>query len=300
MRTLTLSVVSLIALGLSAEALPAFAASSSSSSVRSSASSAKSVRKASKSSLKSSKKSAKSSSKSSKQATAGAAGVFPIAEDWRESWGIVSSQVYGSVTVHDDEKPAFMRAAMPKGSYLGNYYTGQGAGGADFSATGGFSPADRVILSFDIRIPTDFQFNRGGYLPCFYGGYGKTKTNIACNLAWDRDGKIWVYTNFPNTLNDDVYTSATAGTLKADGKWHTIEVDGSMNSGIKGNGTLKISLDGESIMKSDKVMFRTKETDKFEGFYMAVFYRAKNGSSLDAAPADTYIDFANISLKSKK
>lgn len=223
---------------------------------------------------------------------------FAITNDWQTTWGFLGDNKNGNVTIHTENKPAFIRAELPKGSFWG-VEVKQPKSGVFGTATGGFSPSERIVLTYDIRLPKGFQYGRGGFLPCIYGGRSISKINISCSLIWDKNGSIGLYTDFPNMMNDDVYLSMTTETLPADDEWHTLQIEGSMNTATKGNGTIRLSLDGEQILISNKVMFRTKPTDRFEGISFNAFYRSRNAAVQDASPVDTYIDFANISLKTK-
>ncbi len=248
----------------------------------------------------SSKKSMKRTSTSSKRTSSAPSGgkssvTFSITNDWWKAWGFLNQDAALNTTIHTDEIPAFIRAVLPKGSYLGSTTVG----GFDGAASGGFTPSDTIVIRYDIRVPTEFSYGRGGYLPCFYGGRNTTKMNISCSITWGKDGRLALYTNFPNMMNEDVYFSQTPDVLPTDGQWHTIMIKATMNSGVKGNGTMRISLDGEDILTSDKMMFRTKPTDMFEGLSFNANYGSRNFSPFDAAPADTHIDFANMSLSAR-
>lgn len=308
MRFSTLSLAAAFILAL--VAAPAEAATQSSSSAarpasvsskQASRSSEKASKKAAKKEKKAAKKSSKSAGRSSKQSSSvmGGTTVFPIGDGWPTSWSVVREDAMQSVASAQSGSPSFVRVEFPKGSYRGSA-TNQPDGGISIDATGGFPPSDRIILTYDIRLPKDFQYGRGGRLPCVFGGTAASPTALWCTLLWDKDGRLGVAGNFKNTLAVPTNLTWSPDVLPADGEWHTIVVEARMNSDAsRANGLLRISLDGADILKTDKVLFRTKTSQLFEGLSFSAFYASTLGAAQDAAPADTFADFARISLKAK-
>lgn len=215
---------------------------------------------------------------------------FPLTENWQETWGIVDGGLVDHMTITTTGDTPFAHIAIPAGLMPANDST-------TFHATGGFSPSDRILLTYDVRLPKDFIYGRGGMLPCLYGGTAVSQTTLWCAILWDKDGRLGIVGNFKNTLNIPTNLTWSPDALPADGMWHTIQVEARMNSkGHRANGLLRISLDGSDILRTNNVLFRTTETQLFEGMAFNALYRAVNGATF-SLPTDTGIDVKGISLK---
>lgn len=233
---------------------------------------------------------------------------FPLDNNWAQAWSMLSwaeleNPVKGMPFIErreDDGKSdsPFLRVIYPKdsASLFISKTSAMKQGGAIVWATGGISPRDTLILSYQLRVPEDFDYSDGGTLPGLVGGL--QFPNFFCaGVFWDRLGTLGVYGNFSefHTARGEFWSSAQ---LPADGKWHTIELKVSPNPGpkLKKNGIIKLSFDGNVVWGHEALILRSTDAMKLEGLAFQTFFG--NGfDRLQRSRKDTYIDFRKFTLR---
>jgi len=170
----------------------------------------------------------------------------------------------------------------------------------------GFADAETVELRYDVYVPRDFQFVKGGKLGIGMnigaGTGGHEWTNDGSfRLMWRRGGQLVGYLYLPQSIGKyepenpscpllraqpkafieaisgkapsaglDVFRFTKRKLWLTKGKWNAIRIRAVMNQPGKDDGTLEIELNGETM--STPITWRGKKTDRFEQLQLACWF----------------------------
>ena len=181
-----------------------------------------------------------------------------------------------------------------------------------------------ATLEYDVYIPPDFDFVKGGKLPGLAGGRSNGRgcgggndpdLCFSCRIMWRRDGmgEVYIYApegkqgknfcskyqncngrEFPCTVcNYKKGVSFGRGSFKFDkGKWHRISLSIVLNDPNKANGYVELQVNGRKVLSYDEMRWRTTNKVKVEAIDFASWFGGSDASW--SPPRDTYTLIKNM------
>jgi hypothetical protein len=144
-----------------------------------------------------------------------------------------------------------------------------------------------VCLSYQMMLPSDFDFNLGGALPGLIGQADQSTDRFLVRLAWHQGGTISV-TNF-TTLDGKKFKQVADGegyTLPR-GRWFQVDQEVVLNAPEQENGILRLWIDGALAIDKADFAYRVKPDLGVSGVAADVFYSGDDVSA--RAPADARV-----------
>jgi hypothetical protein len=195
--------------------------------------------------------------------------------------------------------------------------------GVNFRATPGkIFPADAVSVAYDVYLPEDFPWVRGGKIGpglCIglvegdcVGGGEQYSDKASVRIMWLPDGYASLYVYFPTTAMSlqgkrtaaivenphlpytHLFRQQKTLQFKA-GQWNSIEMTVQMNTVGQQDGVLELNINGHVESVHDCV-FRTDPNMKIQSLFFASWFGGSDVSTF-APPFDTYSIIKNIYLK---
>lgn len=197
-------------------------------------------------------------------------------------------------------------ATVARGVLTINYPTGSTApsmgapfGGAQICEPFTSGPRDSATLTYRIRIPVGFEFVKGGKLPGLYGGTepfsggGHNAGGWSTRLMWRAGGAGEIYAYIAGVNGYGLNLGRGNFIWPADGKWHTVSLQVTVNTSGQSNGEAILSLDGKVVVDATGLEITTTGTP-IGGLFFSSFY---GGHDPTWAPsAAMHIDFSNFSV----
>ncbi len=188
------------------------------------------------------------------------------------------------------DMPAVLEVSLPKGS-IRPQARSTTAGGIGFDwQPGGITGAKAACLSYNVFLPEDFDFKRGGTLPGIHGtatADSKGKPSFTTRVMWRDRGEGEITAMLPNG-SDKRATSLDRGSFKlTTGTWTRIDQEIVLNTPDKKDGQLRLWVDGELKFNRRGIAFRTQPDVSIAGAAVDVHYGGTDASF--AAPKDTTI-----------
>jgi len=197
--------------------------------------------------------------------------------------------------------PYYLRVNYPRESssvLASSQGDGVSAGGAQLYLTSDTGPVDAAYLRYYIRIPTGFQWVKGGKLPGLYGGTvtsGRKIPNgengLSTRYMWRAGGAGEVYAYLP--------TSKEHGTSLGRGDWHwptgrwaCVEQQVTLNDPGTANGKVNVWLDGHQVLAKHSLTFRDADSLNISGLFFSTFFGG--GDKTWATPISQHVDFADF------
>ncbi|KAI0806735.1 hypothetical protein C8Q74DRAFT_1190296 [Fomes fomentarius] len=235
---------------------------------------------------------------------------------------LLSALSHDYVTAPDGKKS--VQAHYPKGSYTFGHSP---EGGFSFYATGpdnfNLDNAKEATLSYSVYFEEDFDFNKGGKLPGFYGGNSESiaascsggRRDDRCfstRFMWRTDGAGEVYTYLPpdysankrlcnvapeSDCNDTYGASVGRGSFyfKA-GQRKTIGQRVKLNDVGQENGELELFVEGKSIFTVKGLVYRNSDSGKIRGIQMQTFFGGSNPSWASPKSQNTYFSDFSVAV----
>jgi hypothetical protein len=152
-----------------------------------------------------------------------------------------------------------------------------------------------VCLSFQILLPSDFDFNLGGALPGVLGGVDQSNDRFLVQLGWRQGGSIGA-TNFVTLDGKKWKQQAEADSYTIPrGRWVKIDQEVILNEPDQENGILRVWFDGALAIDKADLAYRVKPDVTLTGVAADVFY---NGEDLSGrAPADAKVMLAPFEIR---
>jgi hypothetical protein len=226
---------------------------------------------------------------------------------WQKDWQVLRQGKWGmeNITLIPDRTGRFktvMRVRYPAGS-ASPAVTRLGApsGGAQFLASLGQLPQEKMRLRYFLRFSPNFNFVKGGKLPGLYGGTansgGNTPTGsdgFSARLMWRKQGDGEIYAYLPGS-SDDYGTSLGRGSWRFHpGIWYEVEQELQLNTPGQSNGWVQIWIDQKPVFRAEQLNFRDVSSLKIDGLFFSTFFGGNDRSW--ATPKDVYIDFADFAI----
>lgn len=160
---------------------------------------------------------------------------------------------------------------------------------------------NRMVLTYSLRFPEQFDFVRGGKLPGLYGGTRTSGRSIpsgtdgfSTRFMWREEGAGEVYAYLPTSR--EVGTSLGRGSWRfVPGRWHCLEQEVILNTPGELNGKIAVRVDSKRVYETSTLLFRTGASLKIEGIFFSTFFGGRDASW--APREDTYVDFAHFELR---
>jgi hypothetical protein len=226
------------------------------------------------------------------------AGLVLTAADLQSSLGGRDAGVIENVAIarlEDGPAPVAMAVSLPKGS---TSPLGSPKGGMSFP----WQPRPvqgktAACLSYNVLLPADFQFNRGGVLPGISGAdvVGPSVEGFTARMAW-RPG-----TGGGATLR--VTSGGETRSIPADyesfafpsGRWVKLEQEVVLNTPKHADGVLRVWVDGRLALERTDLVYRMKPGVTLSGVVADVFYGTEEGAG--AAPKDTKVSLTPFEIR---
>jgi polysaccharide lyase-like protein len=152
-----------------------------------------------------------------------------------------------------------------------------------------------VCLSYQILLPSDFDFNLGGVLPGILGGVELSNDRFLVQLAWRQGGSI-AATNYV-TLDGKKWRQQTEaeGYTIPRGRWVKIDQEVILNEPDQENGILRVWLDGSLAIDKADLAYRVKPDITLAGVAADIFYNGEDVSG--RAPADAKVMLSPFEIR---
>jgi hypothetical protein len=152
-----------------------------------------------------------------------------------------------------------------------------------------------VCLSYQILLPSDFDFNLGGALPGLLGQSDQSGDRFLTRLGWQQGGTISA-TNFA-TLNGKKYRQVADGegyTIPR-GRWVQIDQELVLNAPEREDGLLRVWIDGALAIDKADFAYRAKPDVTLAGVAADLFYSGEDISA--RSPADTRVFLSPFEIR---
>ncbi len=191
-----------------------------------------------------------------------------------------------------------LRVIFPAGKF------GPKQSGYNFSAK--LPPKDVLTLSYEVRVPKDFDFVKGGKLPGLCGGKeatgGKKPVSgegFSTRVMWRANGRLVSYVYHKDQggkYGDDFGWQGSNGISQlAPLVWHKIEMTVNLNEHSEKNGSIRIRFNGETVFEKSDFIFRENKSFKIDRICFNTFF---GGSDLTWAPkTDQSLEIRNLILR---
>ncbi|KAL1924774.1 uncharacterized protein VTP21DRAFT_4428 [Calcarisporiella thermophila] len=212
-----------------------------------------------------------------------------------------------------------LRVNYPKGSYSPSASKkGQAVEGGAVFYTKPFpesgTPLRRVMLSYEVGLPADFPWMKGGKLPGVFGGRpgsgcegGAIRDDcFSVRVMWrsQADAEAYAYTLTGNSIcdrdkgvrcNDDFGTSFGRGNaVFQPGKWNKVDMLVEENALERRNGVLRLWINDQPVTDNTNLVYRKSDGVDLSAFMFNTFF---GGNTPDwATPVDTFSLFRNIKM----
>jgi hypothetical protein len=150
-------------------------------------------------------------------------------------------------------------------------------GASFFWAPGGLQKATSACLSYQVFLPKDFDFAKGGQLPGLFGiARNANQRGFATRFTWDEAGNIGVEANLSDydlaaPLTDPVRYSSQSPMPR--GRWVQLEQEITLNTPNAQNGMLRLWVDGRLKHEDNTVAWRGNGGLSITGARTEVSYR---------------------------
>ncbi|GAA2274547.1 hypothetical protein GCM10010145_51850 [Streptomyces ruber] len=161
-------------------------------------------------------------------------------------------------------------------------------------------PAESLHLRYYLRFPEDFDFVKGGKLPGLYGGDVTSgrhipdgENGLSTRYMWRTGGEAEVYAYLPTSQEHG--TSLGRGDWSwPTGRWTCVEQAVTLNRPGSSDGSVKVLLDGEQVLHSENLEFRTADSLKIDGVFFSTFFGGSDPTW--ATPRTGHADFAAFAV----
>jgi len=202
----------------------------------------------------------------------------------------------------DASSKRFLRVIYPAGSSARSCSNCRSIGGAQAVVALAAGPRTEATLSYFVRFPVGFQWQRGGKLPglcggtCNSGGVDPNGFNgWSARFMWRPGGVAEVYAYLATTRGYGTRLATGAWHWKADGGWHLVTEHIRLNTPGRFNGVIDVTYGGRLVAHIGGLLFRTTPNLRIDSLFFSTFY---GGHDITWAPTRTmHIDFTRFSIR---
>lgn len=159
----------------------------------------------------------------------------------------------------------------------------------------------RAQLSYLMRLPTGFDFARGGLLPGLYGGAATanrataTKSSgFSTRLGWRQDGTGLVSAYSTATAVDASTRIGEGRWTWPVGRWVCVTQEVVLNRVGRPDGRLRVWLDRTPVLDEQHLLLRDRRQVHVDGVFFSTFFGGADSSY--ASPHEQHIDFAGVAV----
>jgi hypothetical protein len=174
------------------------------------------------------------------------------------------------------------------------------SGGSQLYLTSTAGPTDHAFLRYYLRIPSGFDWVKGGKLPGLYGGTSTSGRKIpdganglSTRYMWRAGGAGEVYAYLP--------TSKEHGTSLGRGDWHwptdqwtCVEQEVTLNDPGRANGSVNVWLNDQQVLAQRGLTYRNSSSLQIDGLFFSTFFGG--GDKTWATPVTQHADFADFEI----
>jgi hypothetical protein len=146
--------------------------------------------------------------------------------------------------------------------------------------------ARAACLTYDIWLPADFDFGKGGALPGLFGSDDALRVQkplFATRHAWGSNGTAQVRMTTLGRPGETEIPIDVDRLKLATGRWVRVEQEVELNDPGEANGRLRVWIDGVLHFTASDYTFRADDRGQFRGVIADVHYGA-NGTDAAAIP----------------
>ncbi len=224
----------------------------------------------------------------------------------RATFGLDRAQILPSDNPHF---PRMVRVSLPAGSINTEnqvYNDGNTYGGTQLFLAMTGRPTYEMYLRYYIKLPHDFDFNKGGKLPGFYGVIYKKESDersdtdrngFASRFGWRKEGEGIVYSNTARPDHPLDISGKKTWTWELD-KWICVEQGVRLNFENFSQGLLAVWINNKEVFKEHGYNPRISDKLRIGGIMFSVVY---GGGDRSFAPeTDTSIDLAGFAIGAQR
>jgi hypothetical protein len=152
-----------------------------------------------------------------------------------------------------------------------------------------------VCLSYQILLPSDFDFNLGGVLPGVFGGVEQSNDRFLVQLGWRQGGAIGATNHVTLDGKKWKQQAEAEGYTIPRGRWVKIDQEVILNEPDLENGVLRVWLDGALAIDKADIAYRVKPDIALAGVAADVFYNGEDVSG--RAPADAKVMLSPFEIR---
>lgn len=217
----------------------------------------------------------------------------------RNFWGLDENVTL--ISPHDAPAAQVLAVRLPAGS-INPKNKAAPLGGMGFRWRPDGLAAEAACLAYNLYLPADFEFNKGGKLPGLFGGTapagGKDVdgfNGFSARLMWRSNGRGEVYAYIPGKPDGRGESIDRGAWVFPRGRWIRIEEEIVLNTPGQANGQLRVWIDGELRLSRSDILFRSARDLRINGVMADIFYGGKTKEW--AAPKDTAILLSPFELR---
>lgn len=136
-----------------------------------------------------------------------------------------------------------------------------------------------ACLTYQVKLPDDFDFASGGYLPALFGDTRSaqpagTQTGFAARIVWAKGGRMGLDLNHSSSaISQEPQWQELPKTVLPRGRWVAITQEVVLNTPNAQNGELRVWVDGELKIDITNVPFRSHAGIAVSGVVADIGYR---------------------------
>jgi hypothetical protein len=226
------------------------------------------------------------------------AGTLLSAADLQSALGGKDLGVIDNLSIageQDAPAPVSMRVRLPKGA-ASPFATAERKGGMSVPwEPRSLERASAACVSYDVLLPAEFDFSRGGRLPGLIGSDGVGQDSFAARMLWRPGGGGAVAVR---TLSAGDMRQSTLGLDEfafPRGRWFRIEQEVVLNTPKQANGKLTVWVDGALVGERGDLVFRTDAAVAVSGVSAEVFYGGDDAGA--TVPRDATVRLSPFELR---
>ncbi len=173
-------------------------------------------------------------------------------------------------------------------------------GGSQLYLRDAAGSTDHAFLRYYLRIPSGFNWVKGGKLPGLYGGTVTSGRKIpdgadglSTRYMWRAGGAGEVYAYLPTSVQHG--TSLGRGNWNwPTNQWACVEQEVTLNEPGKDNGSVNVWLNNSQVLAQRGLTFRSSPSLQIDGLFFSTFFGG--GDQTWATPIQQHVDFADFEI----
>lgn len=224
------------------------------------------------------------------------AGVMLTAADLQSGLGGRDAGVLDNVAIaraKDGPVPIALSVSLPKGS-ASPRSAAETKGGMSFPwEPRAAQNKAAACLSYQVLLPADFEFARGGTLPGLRGAEAAEppEDGFVAPMVWRSRGRGGTTMRLTHGGETRSWPAEREAVTLPRGRWVKLEQEIVLNTPKKADGTLRVWVDGALVIERSDIVYRTKPEVVMSGVAADVFYGE------EAAPKDTVVRLSPFELR---